>query len=87
MAEPNNPEFTSEDLARYNELIEKGEETIDNTWEKFYEGTGFKVWRAPKEVCVHTKTAVICSGKRWPLQVPLHWNHWLPCPTILLLLP
>lgn len=50
MAEQN-PEFTSEELARYNELIEKGEETVDSSWEKFYEGVGFKVWRSPKEVC------------------------------------
>lgn len=58
MAEQN-PEFTQEDLARYNELIEKGEETIDSSWEKFYEGVGFKVWRAPKEVC--TLPCLLCA--------------------------
>lgn len=57
------PEFTAEDLARYNELIEKGEETIDSSWEKFYEGVGFKVWRAPKEVLTSPYCSKNCQGK------------------------
>eukprot|EP01126_Amoeba_proteus_P032770 TRINITY_DN31_c0_g2_i5.p1 TRINITY_DN31_c0_g2~~TRINITY_DN31_c0_g2_i5.p1 ORF type:complete len:136 (-),score=9.22 TRINITY_DN31_c0_g2_i5:522-929(-) len=41
--------FSDESLAQYKSFLEKGESVIDSSWEKFFEGANFKVWRALKE--------------------------------------